>query len=353
MNLLAQSKSLIREEELLYFLKQLSYLLNAGLQLTQSLHLLAQAEQNAGLRQLMLYICQVLEQGREFHQSLKPYPQHFDALTLQLIRIGEHSGRLSQMLEQVALIKERKLAFKNQMKECLIYPALVIAAALISTLSLVLFVVPQFALLYEQLPHQLPPLTQSLINLSQNLNQNGIWPILGLGPAILWLKSKWKSPPFRACCEEKLSKLPYLKQLFHKIRLARFARTLAFTLSAAIPLSEALILTSQLFSHRSFAKQLLILHREVQTGKRFYACLALDSSFPPLLIQMVKTGEESGNLENMLDHFAKLLEEQVQRTTQRFNQLLPPLIILILGVLIGIVVVALYLPIFHLGMAVE
>ncbi|HSW71614.1 MAG TPA: type II secretion system F family protein [Gammaproteobacteria bacterium] len=341
----------ITTEEILHFLNQLNILISAGLSLIKSLDILIQTNHSRTFRSLILSLRRDLETGKEFNRCLQRFPKLFDRFSCQLIYIGEQSGSLDRALQKVCFYKEKSQVLKKQLKQALIYPTLIFLSAFISVLILLLFVIPQFASLFERFPNKIPFPTQALIQLSLGLHQLLPW----LGPiclfSLLTLFHFRSSLYLQASYQRQLFQLPMVRKFALKIALAQFSRTLALILSAGLPLAEALMMVAQLSSFDEFRKGILKIHAGIQAGKDLASNLKLNPLFPALLVHLTKVGEESGTLEAMLEKFAELTESDLEQSFQSLSRLLEPLIIAILGVLIGGIVIAMYLPIFRLGTA--
>lgn len=343
----------ITSQEILHFFRQLSVLVSAGISLMKSLDLLAQAVRQANFRSLIQGLRRDLESGREFNSCLRRYPLLFDLFTCQLIRIGEQTGTLDRTLHRVALHKEKTHKLQKELKQALIYPAVILAAALLSTLILLLFVVPQFASLFEHFPSKMPLPTQILIRIAANLRQLLPWLGLFSGLGVLAFFHFRKAALLHSLFQRLIFQLPLMQKLALQFALVSFSRTLAVILSAGLPLTEALLMVAQLSPFDEFKEDILKIHAGVSAGKRLSLNLWQLPYFPPLLTQMTRIGEEAGSLDRMLEKFAEITETELEQKLSRLKLLLEPLIIAILGVLIGGIVIAMYLPVFRLGTAIS
>ncbi len=343
----------ITSHEILHFFRQLSTLITAGLSLMKSLQLLAQTADKANVRALIQALRMDLESGKEFNRCLRRYPLLFDLVTCQLIRIGEQTGTLERTLQRVTLHKEKNQQLKKQLKQALFYPTVILIAALLTTFILLLFVVPQFASLFEHFPNKVPLLTQALIRIAADLRQQLPWLGLLLALTLLALRHFRSAALLHARGQQLIFRVPLLRKLVLQVTVARFSRSLSVVLSAGLPLTEALLMVAQLSPFDEVSKAILKIHAGVNAGKRLSANLMLISFFPPLLTQMTRIGEEAGALDLMLEKFAELAETELEQRLHTLTLLLEPLIIAILGVLIGGIVIALYLPIFRLGTAIS
>ncbi len=341
----------ITTQDLLQFFRQLSTLISSGISLHKSFELLLQTQSKLSFRKLIQSLCFDLESGKTFYRSLQRHPKVFDRFSCQLIRIGEQSGTLEQTLWKITQYQEKTQTLKKQIQQALIYPAITLSATLLSMLFLLLWVVPQFAVLFEHFPNKIPSSTQALIQLARGLQKR----LGGLG--CLTLLSLFLLFHFRASLKLRqrslkfLCKLPGCRSLFRKLTLTHFSHTLAGILSAGLPLTEALLLVAELSPHPDFRTAIYQVHAGVSSGKRLSSSLKQALLFPTLLVQMVHIGEESGTLDRMLEKFAEIAEAELEKKLSFLRALLGPLIIAILGVLIGGVIITMYLPIFRLGTA--
>lgn len=327
--------------------RQLATLLATGITLPQSLTLLRQATENSFYSSLLQTLCTDIEAGQAFNQALQRFPQYFDPLTCRLVAIGEQSGTLEKMLKQIATYLEKKHHLQQQIKQALFYPLILFIAALVTSFILLFWIVPHFVELFEHFPHSLPLVTRSIILLSQLLHRPEciIIIILSMLAPVFIRKTQLIAIDWQAI----LLSTPCLGKIMKKILLAQFSQHLATMLAAALPLTEALILAAYLFPRTAFAESIQIAYTEIESGKSLAASLAAQPLFPALLVEMVELGEASGRLEIMLNRFSEIYEEDIQQSLRYFSHLLEPLIIAIVGVLIGGVVVAMYLPLFQLG----
>lgn len=331
------------------FLRQFATLVSAGIPIIQGCDILEKSQEKTALRLLIYTIKREVLSGKTLASSLSEHPVYFDALTSQLVQIGEHTGKLELMLSRIAVHQEKQLAFKKRIKQALFYPSLITFTALVVTLGLLLFVIPRFADLFHDMHEKLPALTVAIFYLSAKLQQS-VWLLLPgvlLGIVLLW--RLYQRGEMKTRLQQGLCRLPFIKLSLRKILLARFARNLAITFAAGLSLTDGLTLTAQACGSPDFALTLYALRRHLLTGKQLHHAMEALPDFPPLMIQMIKIGEESGLLQPMLDKIADFFESDTDQLIGRLNQLLEPLIMIVLGVLIGGLVIGMYLPIFKIG----
>jgi len=328
--------------DIVIFFQQLSALLHASIPIAKCFSLLVQIEQKPRLRTLLLTLQQQLLNGRDLCACLNSYPIYFNELTCQLIRVGEHTGKLDEVLNAIANQLKRNVLLQQKLKQILFYPAIVVSVAFMMTLGLLLFVIPRFAELFQTTQVDLPLLTKCIFYLSNLINTHWQWLLFFVvgGSIAAW---HYKFSRFYQLL---INHLPL--QFFKHLNEVRFARYFALTLTAGLPIGTALPLIAPTCD-RHYMPLILRLHRKIAQGQSVYQAMLALGEFPSLMLQLVKIGEDAGILEHMLNKFADFTENQIEKLTQRFHQWLEPLIMLMLGALIGGLVIGMYLPIFRLG----
>lgn len=332
------------------FLRQFATLLTAGVPLIQSCDLLERSQSKTALRLLIYSVKRDIISGKSLFQSLAPH-HFFDALTLQLIHLGECTGQLDKMLVTIAKHQEKNLALKKQIQHALFYPSFIALAAIGMTLSLLIFIVPRFADLFHDIQGTLPFLTRYVFYLSGFLQRYGLFLLFS---GLLFSYVVYRTmiiPSIKQALRQGISRLPFIKSYAHKIVLAQFTRNLAITINAGLPLIDALSLAASPCHNTALNLLITMLRNKVKTGLQLHQAMSVFPFFPLLMVQMVKIGEEAGKLEQMLDKSADFFEADVAEYISRTTQLLEPLIMLVLGVLIGGLVISMYLPIFKVGSA--
>jgi type IV pilus assembly protein PilC len=333
------------------FLKQLAMLLSADISITQSCLLLANTQPPSSLqRRLSHAIYRDLAKGMSLYDSLKKYPAYFDNCTCQLTKIGEQTGKLEKMLLLAAHYHEAADYFKQQIKQAIRYPAIVAGIALILTLGMLLFIIPQFEKLFHDLKAPLPWITSTIFRCSFFLRHDGVWVGLLLMGGISALYIHRKKDMQQAGWHD-LLKLSGLRILFDEMAMTRFIHQLSIILSAGIPIHHAFILLKQSTTHPPLKGIVGRVGRAIQTGSSLYSAMVPHAYFPPLLLQMVRIGEESGKLENTLKHLVGMREAEMTHRLAQLHKALEPLIMVVVGALIGGLVIGMYLPLFQLGSA--
>ena len=333
--------------------RQLSTMLNSGVPLVQALEIIGRGQDNPSLQQLLLAIKADIEGGSSLSGALRKHPYHFDALFCNLVHAGEQAGILESVLDKIATYKEKTESIKGKIKKAMFYPVAVLVVAVIVTAVILIFVIPEFSKLFSSFGAELPAFTLMVIGLSDFVRESW-WIILGIMVAIfIVVKNLWKrSPRFKELVDRAVLKLPILGNIMHQAAIARFARTLGTMFSAGVPLVEALESVSGATGNIVYGKAVMNMREGVSGGQSLQVTMDQEKVFPHMVIQMVAIGEESGALDTMLGKVADFYEEQVDNAVDSLSSLLEPLIMVILGTLVGGLVVAMYLPIFKLASAV-
>ncbi|MCK5770077.1 type II secretion system F family protein [Algiphilus sp.] len=352
-SLFGSGKRKIKSEDIAVFSRQMATMMAAGLPLVQALELVGQGHENPTMGELVLALKTDVEAGNSFAEALGRHPVYFDDLFVNLVDAGEKSGTLETLLDKVALYKEKTEAIRKKVKKALTYPAAVVAVAFIVTGILLYFVVPQFQDLFQGFGADLPVFTLMVIALSQFV-QEWWWVILlGLGAtAYGFTFIKKRSPAFRRLLDRIALRLPIVGVILHKSALARYHRTLSTMFAAGVPLVEALDPVARASGNIIFEEAVYGIRDEVASGTQLYQGMQGAGLFPPMATQMVAIGEESGSLDAMCAKVADYYESEVDAMVDSLSSLLEPLIMVVLGILVGGLVVAMYLPIFQLGQVV-
>jgi type IV pilus assembly protein PilC len=343
-------KDKVKPADIAVFTRQLSTMLGAGIPIVQALDILERGQTNTAFKNLIIQIKTDLESGASFATALHKYPTHFNGLFCNLVDAGERSGTLDTMLDRIATYREKIEAIKGKVKKALFYPAAVIIIALIISAGLLLFVVPKFQTVFESFGADLPGPTMVVIHLS-NFLKSYWWLVFGgLGAGIWGIKRLYKrSATFARKVDEYTFRLPILGDILHKAAVARFARTLSTTFAAGLPLIDALQAVASAAGSTIYSNAILMIRDDVSAGQMINHAMKTTNLFPSMVVQMIAVGEEAGSLEFMLGKVADFYEEQVDNAVNSLSSLLEPMIMVVLGVLIGGLVIAMYLPIFRMG----
>jgi type IV pilus assembly protein PilC len=305
------------------------------------------------MQKLLLEIKSDIEGGTSLHEALAKHPLHFDDLYVNLTEAGEQAGALESLLDKIATYKEKTEAIKKKVKKALFYPAAVLVVALVVTTILLIFVIPQFESLFKGFGADLPAFTQMVINLSRFIQANGVYILVVVGAGVWFFLYTYKrSRKTREFLDRAMLKFPIIGPILNKAAIARFARTLSTMFQAGVPLVEALESVAGATGNIVYEDATMKVRDEVATGQRLQRAMENTGLFPNMVVQMIAVGEESGSLDTMSGKVASFYEEDVDNAVDSMSSLLEPLIMAILGVLVGGLVIAMYLPIFKLGAVV-
>ncbi len=352
-SLLAGTGKKIKPMDIALFTRQMATMMKAGVPLLQSFDIIGEGLENANMRKLVDEVKQEVAAGNSFATSLRKKPQYFDDLYCNLVDAGEQSGALESLLDRVATYKEKTEQLKAKIKKAMNYPIAVVLVAIIVSAILLIKVVPQFQTVFENFGAELPAFTQMVINLSELL-QEWWWIVLAaLFAAAFTLKQVYaKSKDFRDWTDRTVLKIPVVGDILYKSAVARYARTLSTTFSAGVPLVEALDSVAGATGNVVFVNAVNKIKQDVSSGTQLNFSMRTTGVFPSMAIQMTAIGEESGALDAMLDKVATFYEEEVDNMVDGLTSLMEPMIMAVLGVLVGGLIIAMYLPIFQLGAVV-
>jgi type IV pilus assembly protein PilC len=350
---LFKSEGKVLPEDIALFSRQLATMLQAGIPMVQAFDIVGNGHDKPAMQKLILAIKGDVESGTSLHESLAKHPLYFNKLYISLVEAGEHAGALETLLDKIATYQEKTEALKKKIKKALFYPAAVLVVAVVVTIILLIFVIPQFENLFQGFGADLPAFTQMVINLSKFVQSYGIYIgaiIGGAGYAFFWFKKR--SRPMQESLDRLMLKMPIVGPILVKAAIARYARTLSTMFAAGVPLVEALTSVAGATGNIVYENATLKIRDEVSTGQRLQRSMESTSLFPNMVIQMIAVGEESGSLDSMSSKVADFYEADVDAAVDGMSSLLEPLIMAILGVLVGGMVIAMYLPIFKLGSVV-
>ncbi len=350
-----QSKSLggnkkIKSKEIAMATRQLATMIEAGIPVSQCISGIARGHENPSVQKLFNSIRQDVEGGSTMAQAMGKHPKYFDKLYCNLVDAGEQSGTLDRLLDRIAVYLEKIEAIKSKIKSAMFYPIAVLIVAVVVVTILLIFVIPQFESLFTGFGGELPALTAFVVKCSRFM-QEWWWLIFGIvGAVIFAVVSAFKrSEKFRYGFHKVLLKSPVFGPVLLKSTIARFSRTLATMFGAGVPLVDALESVAGACGNLVYEKAILEIKNEVSTGRGLEQCMQDSGLFPNMVLQMISSGEESGELETMLDKVADFYEREVDDAVEALSSLLEPILIVILGGLVGTVVVSMYLPIFKLA----
>ena len=343
----------IKPMDIALFTRQMATMMKAGVPLLQAFDIISEGFDNPNMRKLVDEVKQEVAAGNSFATALRKKPLYFDDLYSNLVESGEQSGALESLLDRVATYKEKTEALKAKIKKAMNYPIAVIVVAIIVSAILLIKVVPQFESVFANFGAELPAFTQMVINLSETLQKSWYYVLFGMFVVAFTLKQAHRrSEAFRNWTDRTLLKLPIVGDILYKSAVARFARTLSTTFAAGVPLVEALDSVSGATGNVVFRTATDKVKADVTTGMQLNFSMRTTGTFPTMAIQMTAIGEESGALDEMLDKVASFYEAEVDNMVDSLTSLMEPLIMSVLGVLVGGLIIAMYLPIFQLGAVV-
>ena len=349
----AKKKKKITPFDIAIFTRQLATMMKAGVPLIQSFDIVADGLENPTLRELVLEIKNDVAAGNNFAGALRKHPQHFDDLFCNLVDSGEKSGALETMLARVANYLEKTELLKKKVKKAMSYPIAVVAVAFIVTTILLIKVVPSFDAMFSNFGAELPALTQFVVKLSEWMQEYWLIVVISIAATIyIFKEAKTRSEAFRDWLDRFVLKIPIVGDIIDKSAIARFGRVLSTTFSAGVPLVDALDSVAGATGNVVYRNAVFKIRDEVSSGTQLQFSMKASGVFPSMAVQMVAIGEESGALDAMLDKVASHFEDEVDDLVDNMTSLMEPIIMSVLGVLVGGLIIAMYLPIFQMGQVV-
>lgn len=346
-------KKKITPKDIAIFSRQLATMMDSGVPLVQAFEIIGRGHDNKGMQELLFKLKTDVESGTTLTDALRKHPAQFDDLYCNLVNAGEQAGILDTLLNKIAMYKEKTEAIKSKIKKALFYPTAVVIVAFIITAILLIFVIPQFESLFSSFGADLPALTKAVVRLSE-IFQAYWWAIFGGIGAVVYgvLQLKKRSAKFREMLDRLSLKLPVVGDILTKAAIARFARTLSTMFAAGVPLVEAMASVAGAVGNVVYSRAVFRMRDQVASGEQLQASMRDAQVFPNMVVQMVSIGEEAGSLDAMLAKVADFYEQEVDDAVDGLSSLLEPVIMAVLGVLIGGMVIAMYLPIFQMGAVV-
>lgn len=351
--LFGEAGSTISAREIAIFSRQIATMMKAGVPMVQSLEIIASGQKNPRMQSMLTELKNEIEGGSSLYEAMGKFPVQFDLLYRNLVKAGESAGVLDTVLDTVATYKERMEVLKGKIKKALFYPATVIAVAIIVSAILLLFVVPQFEAVFKSFGADLPAFTRIIVEASRFMVAWWWALLIGVtGTVIGFLFMYKRSPALVEWLDRLMLKLPVVGQVLHNSAVARFARTLALTFKAGVPLVEALETVGPATGSIVYEKATRRIRDDVSVGYPLNIAMRQVNLFPTMVVQMTAIGEEAGALDTMLFKIADFYEQEVDNTVDALTSLLEPFIIVFIGVIVGSMVIAMYLPIFKLAAAI-
>lgn len=330
--------------------RQIATMLAAGVPLVTTIEMLGRGHEKQKMRELLGTVLSEIQSGIPLSDSLRPHRRYFDDLYVDLVAAGEHSGSLDAVFDRIATYREKAEQLKSKIKKAMFYPAAVVVVAILVTTLLLLFVVPQFEEIFNSFGAELPAFTQFIIGISRFLQSS--WYIFFAAIVIsiwLFIRAHRNSQVVRDRVDELVLRIPVIGNILHKAAMARFSRTLATTFAAGVPLIDGMESAAGASGNAVYRKALLKVRQEVMAGMQMNVAMRTTGLFPDMLIQMVMIGEESGSLDNMLNKVANIYEMQVDDAVDGLSSLIEPIMMVVIGTLVGGLIVGMYLPIFQMG----
>ncbi len=339
----------IHPQEVMRFTSMFSTLVNAGIPLSTCMRTLHEQADNAAFKEVLMNVMQEIESGMDLSQALARHPAVFDRMYTDLVRAGESAGALDVVLERLAAYAEKADKFRRKIKSALTYPVVVLAIAVLIVWIILVFVVPEFAATFAQAGKQLPLPTRMLMAMSNIMRDWYMLIAAGIGAFIWGLKMALKDPRFQRKFDGFILKVPVYGELMMKSAMARFSRTMSMLLVSGVPIIQALQIVSHVTGNRLITEALLSVSDSISGGDSFTDPLKRSGIFSPLVVQMISVGETTGNMSGMLTKIADFYEDEVEMVMDTLSSLIEPIMIVFLGVVLGFVIIALFLPILSLS----
>lgn len=352
-DLFTPRKPPIKPSDIAIFSRMLATMMSSGVPLMQAMQIIGEGHEKVRMQEMILAVRDDVESGTSLADSLAKYPLHFDDLYISLVSAGEQSGTLEGLLHEIATYQEKTEALKAKIRKALVYPAAIITVAFIVTAILMIFVIPQFESLFTGFGADLPGLTLLVISISE-IFRDYWWLIFGtiIGSIVAFMAAKKRSRKVQHFLDRLLLKLPVIGDVLTKGAIARFSRTFAVMFKAGVPMVDAMTSVSGTTGNIVYSEATLMMRDDVATGTQLNKAMLDTELFPNMVTQMVAIGEESGSLDSMLSKVADFYEREVDDAVDNMTALMEPFIMAFLGVLVGTLVIAMYLPIFKLGAVV-
>jgi type IV pilus assembly protein PilC len=339
----------VKPREVAVLTRQFATMIDAGLPIVQCLNILAEQTASKPLRNALRTIKQDVEGGTTLADALKRHPKIFDDLYVSMVAAGETGGILNAILNRIALFVEKASRLKRKVKGAMIYPCAIIAVAVIVVAILMVFVIPVFAELYGSMGKALPAPTQITINISNWFRSNIIYIIFALVGIVVAIRAYYQTSQGRMNIDGLMLRMPVIGDLLRKVAVARFSQNMSLLLSSGVPILDGLAITARTAGNRVVEKAIMESRVSISQGKTVAEPLRDSKIFPPMVCQMVAVGETTGGLDGMLKKVAELYEEEVDEAVANLTALMEPMIMVVLGVILGGLVISMYLPIFQMG----
>jgi len=342
----------IPKKLIVVFTRQFATMINAGLPLVQCLNILANQQENAAFSNVIIQIKGDVESGKSLAEALKNHPRVFDQLYTNLVEAGETGGILDVILNRLSSYIEKTERLKKKVKGAMVYPAVVSGVAIAVTAVILLFVIPIFEKMFSEVGQALPAPTQFVIALSRFVSNNFIYIILGVGAFIYLLRRFYRTEKGKYLMDDLSLKLPIFGMLLRKVAVAKFTRTFGTMVSSGVPILEAMDIVARSAGNKVVEKAIFKARGSIAQGRTISEPLAESGVFPPMVTQMIGVGEASGELDTMLNKIADFYDEDVDAAVNTLTSMMEPIMMVVLGGIVGGLVISMYLPIFKMGEAI-
>lgn len=341
----ATSRKKVKEDDLVIFSRQLSTMIDSGIPILQALDALQEQVTHPGFKSVLVAVHDDIQMGGSLSASFSKHPRVFDNLFVNMVKVGETGGVLSQILDRIAGYLEKSLKLKRKVQSAMIYPAVVVSMAVMITILLLVKVVPTFAGIYSSFNKKLPAMTQTLIDASNMLQHNLLWMIGFVVLFVLALTRIYATDQGRLVIDRFVLKMPIFGEIIRKVAIARFSRTLSILLQTGVPILESFDIVGKSSGNRVIEEVVNNVKENVREGESIATPLSKSGVFPPMVTRMISIGEKSGQLEKMLTKIADFYDDQVDTAVNGLTSIIEPLIIGVLGIVVGFIVIALFMPI--------
>lgn len=339
----------VAQKEVVVFTRQFATMIDAGLPLVQCLEILGSQQTNIHFQKVIMTVKGDVEAGSTLADGLGKHPKIYDDLYVNLVAAGEVGGILDTILNRLALYMEKNMKLKRQVKGAMVYPSVVLVVAVGVTTVLLVFVIPVFEKMFKDFGGALPAPTQFVIDLSNSLRANFVVVAIGITVLILTLRAIGKTPKGRLFFDNLILKAPVLGPVFRKVAVAKFTRTLGTMISSGVPILDALQITARSAGNKVVENAIMYTRERISEGRTMADPLAETAVFPAMVVQMIAVGESTGAMDAMLQKIADFYEDEVDTAVAALTSMLEPLMMVVLGILLGGLIVAMYLPIFELA----
>lgn len=342
-------KKRVKQKDLVLFSRQLSTLIGAGVPIVQGLTILLEQIENPAFKKVIASVREDIESGTSITEALSHHPTVFSELYVNMVRSGELGGILDVILERLSAYLESAAALRGKIKSAMVYPAVIAVVASGVTAFLLIVVVPTFVKIFEQAGAQLPLPTQILLSVSNFLRRYVIFVIIGLIAFVVGLRQYYKTEAGSMYIDRLLLRLPLFGPLLRKVAVAKFTKTFGTLVKSGVPILQALETVAKTSGNRVVEKAVLQAKESIREGERISDPLKASGAFPPMVTQMISVGEETGNLDAMLAKISEFYEQEVDAAVSGLTSMIEPIIVVFMGVIIGAIAVAMYMPMFELG----